>query len=130
MLKINNKEYQVTSSELKFVDSTYNKEKFFSILVKFNIELNKKSGYINFYIDRFKEKNIKNIENKKFMDLPTQLDSKINMIEIFDTNNFIDFIDSYVIVEFKNIINDKIEVNININDEKINLEYEGLISIK
>lgn len=130
MLKINNKEYQVTSSELKFVDSTYNKEKFFSILVKFNIELNKKSGYINLYIDRFKEKNIKNIENKKFMDLPTQLDSKINMIEIFDTNNFIDFIDSYVIVEFKNIINDKIEVNININDEKINLEYEGLISIK
>ena len=49
---------------------------------------------------------------------------------IFDTNNFIDFIDSYVIVKFKNIIDDKIEVNININDEKINLEYEGLISIK
>ena len=52
------------------------------------------------------------------------------MVEIFDTKNFIDFIDSDVIVEFKNIIDDKIETKINICDDKINLEYLGLIDIK
>ena len=130
MLKINNKEYKVISSKIKYVNSTHNKEKYFSILVNLNIELNGNNGYIKFYIDEFKDKNIKDIENKKFVDLPAKLDSKINMVEIFDTKNFIDFIDSDVIVEFKNIIDDKIETKINICDDKINLEYQGLIDIK
>ena len=104
MLKINNKEYKVISSKIKYVNSTHNKEKYFSILVNLNIELNGNNGYIKFYIDGFEKKNIKDIENKRFVDIPTKLDSKINMVEIFDTKNFIDFIDSDVIVEFKNII--------------------------
>ncbi len=130
MLKINNNEYNVISSEIKYVNSTYNKEKYFSILVNLDIELNGNKGYIKFYIDRFKDKNIKDIENKKFVDLPTKLDSKITMIEIFDTKDFINFIDSDVIVEFKNIISHKIETKINISYDKINIEYQGLIDIK
>ncbi len=130
MLKINNIEYDVVSSEIKYVDSVHNKEKYYSILVNINIELDGNSGYIRFYIDRFKNRDINNIKNKKFIDLPTNLDSKINMIEIFDTNNFIDFIDSKVIVDFKNVIDNKIETKIIINDESINLEYQGLLDIK
>ena len=129
MLKINNKKYKVISSKIKYANSTHNKEKYFSVFINVDIEFNKKAGYIKFYIDKFNKKDIKDIENKKFIDVPTKLDSKITMIEIFDTKNFIDFIDSDVIVEFKNIINDKIDTNININDEKINLEYQGLIDI-
>lgn len=130
MLKINNKKYKVVSSEIKYVNSEFNKEKWYSIYLNFNIELNGKNGYFKFYIDKFKDKDFNNIKNKKFIDLPTNFNSKINMIEIFDTNEFIDFIDSEAIVEFKNIINNKIETQIIINDEKIKLEYQGLIDIK
>lgn len=42
------------------------------------------------------------------------------MIEIFDTNEFIDFIESIVKLEFKTIQNNQIEVNLCINDEALN----------
>ena len=52
------------------------------------------------------------------------------MIEIFDTKNFIDFIDSEITVEFGRVIGDKIEAKIFINDELIKVEYQGLMNIK
>ena len=129
MLIINNKDYKIISSNIKYVNALYNKEKYYSIIVDMDIELNKEKGYIRFYIDKFKNNNIKNIENKKFIDLPTNLDSRINMIEINDTVRFIDFIDSEVIVEFNNIIDNKIETKIFINDDNIKLDYQGLVDI-
>ncbi|MBR6948749.1 MAG: hypothetical protein IKH54_01010 [Bacilli bacterium] len=129
MLIINNKDYKIISSNIKYVNALYNKEKYYSIIVDMDIELNKEKGYIRFYIDKFKNNNIKNIENKKFIDLPTNLDSKISMIEIFDTEKYIDFIDSEVIVEFNNIIDNKIETKIFINDDNIKLDYQGLVDI-
>ena len=52
------------------------------------------------------------------------------MIEIFDTTNFIDFIDSEVNLEFGNIDNNQIKMNLSINDNLIKLEYQGLLDIK
>ena len=78
----------------------------------------------------FDDNDIKIIENRKYIELPTQLNSKISMIEIYDTNNFIDFIDSEVNLEFGNIDNDRIEMKLNIDDELIKLEYKGLLNIK
>ena len=52
------------------------------------------------------------------------------MIEIFDTANFIDFIDSEVNLKFGNIYNNQIEMKLNINDELIKLEDKGLLNIK
>ncbi len=129
MLIINNKDYKIISSNIKYVNALYNKEKYYSIVVDIDIGLNKEKGYIRFYIDKFKNNNIKNIENKKFIDLPTNLDSRINMIEINDTEKYIDFIDSEVIVEFNNIIDDKIETKIFIDDDNIKLDYQGLLDI-
>ena len=130
MLKINNKEYKVLTSDLKYVDATDNSKKGYSILVSLDIELNKVKGYISFYVDFFKDKDFKNIKNRKYIELPTELNSKITMIEIFDTANFIDFIDSEVNLEFCNIYNNQIEMKLNINDELIKLEYKGLLNIK
>ena len=130
MLKINNKEYKVLTSDLKYVDATDNSKKGYSILVSLDIELNKVKGYISFYVDLFKDKDFKNIKNRKYIELPTELNSKITMIEIFDTANFIDFIDSEVNLEFGNIYNNQIEMKLNINDELIKLEYKGLLNIK
>ena len=130
MLKINDKEYKVLISEIKYASSMVNNQKGFTILVNIDLENEGIKGYISFYVDYFKEKTIKNIENKKYIDLPTELDSKISMIEIFDTKNFIDFIDSKVTVEFGRVIDDKIETKIFINDELIKVEYQGLMDIK
>ena len=130
MLKINDKEYKILTSEIKYASSTVNNQKGFTVLVNIDLEKDNIKGYISFYVDYFKEKTIKNIENKKYIDLPTELNSKISMIEIFDTKNFIDFIDSEVTVEFGRVIDDKIETKIFINDELIKVEYQGLMDIK
>lgn len=130
MLKINNKEYKVLTSEIKYVNATHNARKGYSILVSLDIELNNVKWYISFYVDFFEDKHFKNIKNRKYIELPTELNSKITMIEIFDTANFIDFIDSEVNLEFGNIYNNQIEMKLNINDELIKLEYKGLLNIK
>lgn len=69
MLRINNNEYKVLTSDLKYVDATYNSKKGYSILVSLDIELNKVKGYISFYVDFFKDcksqyKNVGKVENK------------------------------------------------------------------
>lgn len=129
MLKINNKECKILLSEIRFVSATYNKQKGYSILVKIDIELNDVKGYINFYVDFFNDNDFKNIENKEYNELPTELDSKITMIEIFDTKNFVDLIDSNVIVKFGKILDNKIEINVKIDDELIKLDYQGILDI-
>ena len=130
MLEINNNKYNVLSSQIKFVNAKYNKQKGYSILVTIDIELNGVKVYISFYVDFFNDNDFKNIENKEYNELPTKLDSKITMIEIFDTKNFVDFIDSNVIVKFGNILNNKIETNIKIDDKLIKLDYQEILDIK
>ena len=51
------------------------------------------------------------------------------MIEIFDTKNFVDFIDSNVIVKFGNILDNQIEIDLKIEDELIKLNYKGILDI-
>lgn len=130
MLKINNNEYNVLSSEIKYVNATHNTKKGYSILVSLDIELNGVKGYVSFYVDFFDVNDFKFIENKKYVELPTRLDPKISMIEIFDTKDFIDFIDSEVDLEFGNINNNQIEMKLDIDDDLIKLKYNGLLDIK
>ena len=130
MLKINNEECKILLSEIRFVNAKHNKQKGQSILVTSDIEVNGVKGYISFYVDFFNNNDFKNIENKEYIELPTKLDSKITMIEIFDTKNFVDFIDSNVIVKFGNILNNKIETNIKIDDKLIKLDYQEISDIK
>ena len=130
MLRINNNEYKVLNSEVKYVNATHNTKKGYSILVSLDIEFNNIKGYVSFYVDFFENNDFKNIENRKYVELPTELDSKITMVEIFDTNDFIDFIDSEVILEFGDIDNDKIKMVLSINDKLVKLEYQGLLNVK
>ena len=55
MLKINNNEYKILSSEIKYAQATYNNKKGYSILVSLDIELNNIKGYISFYVDFLKQ---------------------------------------------------------------------------
>lgn len=126
MLKINNEEYNVLSSEVRWVDATYNKRKGYSILVDIKLNHNGINGYINFYVDFFDNRDDNYIINKKYVELPSELNSKIDSVEIFDTNTFIDFIDSNVNLEFGNVKNNKIYMKLDINDELIKIEYKEM----
>lgn len=129
MLKINNEEYNVLSSEVRWVDATYNKRKGYSILVDIKLNHNGINGYINFYVDFFDNRDNNYIINKKYNEFPSELNSKIYSVEIFDTKTFIDFIDSNVTLEFGNIKDNKIYMKLDINDELIKIEYEEMTSI-
>ena len=126
MLKINNEEYNVLSSEVRWVDATYNKRKGYSILVDIKLNHNGINGYINFYVDFFDNRDDSYIINKKYNELPSELNSKIDSVEIFDTKTFIDLIDSNVTLEFGNIKDNKIYMKLDINDELIKIEYKEM----
>ncbi len=126
MLKINNEKYNILSSEVRWVDATYNKRKGYSILVDIKLNHNGINGYINFYVDFFDNRDNNYIINKKYNELPSELNSKIYSVEIFDTKTFIDLIDSNVTLEFGNIKDNKIYMKLDINDELIKIEYEEM----
>ena len=126
MLKINNEEYNVLSSEVRWIDATYNKRKGYSILVDIKLNHNGINGYINFYVDFFDNRDDNYIINKKYVELPSELNSKIDSVEIFDTKTFIDLIDSNVTLEFGNIKDNKIYMKLDINDELIKIEYKEM----
>ena len=130
MLKINNEKYNILSSEVRWVDATYNKRKGYSILVDIKLNHNGINGYINFYVDFFDNRDDNYIINKKYNELPSELNSKIDSVEIFDTKTFIDFLDSNVTLEFENIKDNKIYMKLDINDELIKIEYEGMADYK
>ena len=126
MLKINNEEYNILSSEVRWVDATYNKRKGYSILVDIKLNHNGINGYINFYVDFFDNRDDNYIINKKYVELPSELNSKIDSVEIFDTKTFIDLIDSNVTLEFGNLKDNKIYMKLDINDELIKIEYKEM----
>ena len=130
MLKINNKEYKVLSSEIKYVNATYNDLKGYSILVNIDIEYNTKKGYVSFYVDFFDNNLMQNMEGKVYKEIATDLYAKINLIEIFDGNEFFDFIESVVILKFGKIVGNTIEMEFNFDDKLINLGYKGILDIK
>lgn len=130
MLKINNEKYDILSSEVRWVDATYNKRKGYSILVDIKLNHNGINGYINFYVDFFDNRDNNYIINKKYNELPSELNSKIYSVEIFDTKTFIDLIDSNVTLEFGNIKDNKIYMKLDINDELIKIEYEEMTEYK
>lgn len=130
MLKINNEKYNILSSEVRWVDATYNKRKGYSILVDIKLNHNGINGYINFYVDFFDNRDNNYIINKKYNELPSELNSKIYSVEIFDTKTFIDLIDSNVTLEFGDIKDNKIYMKLDINDELIKIEYEEMAEYK
>ena len=130
MLKINNEEYNILSSEVRWVDATYNKRKGYSILVDIKLNHNGINGYINFYVDFFDNRDDNYIINKKYVELPSELNPKIYSIEIFDTKTFIDLIDSNVTLEFGNIKDNKIYMKLDINDELIKIEYKEMVKYR
>lgn len=130
MLKINDAEYNnITKETFIFSNAIYNKTIGYIPFINIEFVNDNIKGYINIDLDFNTTVDINNYVNKTIVDNPCNDKPKIGVIEIFDTKMFYDFIDSEVNISFKNILNNKIETKILINDENIKLEYNGYLEI-
>lgn len=120
MLKINNKNYEILQETIKFTKSKMNGKDGYSLLFAVDFK-NEIDGYLSFYIDFFEDKDFKKIENKSFTK------NKIKMFELFDTKNFIDYIDGNIVIKFGKISDNYIEVSLLVDDYAVTLEYDGLL---
>lgn len=118
MLKINNKDYEVFGETIKFTKTKINGKDGYSLLFAVDFK-NEIDGYLSFYIDFFEDKDFKKIENESFTK------DKIKMFELFDTRNFIDYIDGKIVIKFDKISDNYIEVLLLVDDYAVTLEYNG-----
>ncbi len=130
MFKLNNKEYEITLSKINFSNTEYNNKTGYSIYINLEFLINNNKGYINIGLDYFDNCNYNFLINKTYKDNPCNIPTSINYIEIFDTKMFYDFIDSDVSIRFGNIINNKIEMNLLVDDENIKIEYSDLVELQ
>ena len=129
MLEMNQQICEIRYSELRYVISLFNSKRFYSFLVDIEFTLQNEKGYISFYIGDFEEKNIKNIEEKEFFTNDYR-NSSIQLLEIYDTKNFIDDINGSIDVKFGRVVDNTIEINVVVEDEFVHLKYNGILTIK
>ena len=129
MLEMNQQICEIRYSELRYVTSLFNSKRFYSFLVDIEFTLQNEKGYISFYIGDFEEKNIKNIEEKEFFTNDYR-NSNIQLLEIYDTKNFIDDINGSIDVKFGRVVDNTIEINVVVEDEFVHLKYNGILIIK
>lgn len=121
MLKINNKDCEVTEETIKFTKSKINNKDGYSLLLSVDFY----DGYLTFYIDFFDKKDFKKIENKIFTK------EQIKIFELYSDKEFIDSIDGDIFLKFDNINNNHIKASLEVNDLDMALAYNGsLLLIK
>lgn len=128
MLKINGKEMNVISASVKYANSTYNKVSGYSPLLLIQFLNNGVKGYISFYFGFYQTNSYDNLKEKKIISNPTYIDAIIDCVEIFDTEKFIDFIDSEIVFTLGEITENKMKAHLKIDDE-IKVEFNGLLDI-
>ena len=128
MLRINDKQVEITKSTIKFANAIYNKVKGYTPSIDISFINNDKAGYISFFLDFYLNNSFDNIINKTFKSNPMNFEP-ISVIEIFDTINFYDNIDSDVTVTLGEIKNNKIDFKLIIDDSLIKIEYDGVLDI-
>lgn len=129
MLIINYEEYYLLLNEIKFINAKYNHLIGYSPLIQIEFMHNDTKGYITFYLGFYDTIDFNFLRNKRFKVNPSDIGAMINCVEIFDTNKFIDNIDSEMEISFGNIVDHKIEMKLIIDDNEIQLKYEGYLNI-
>ena len=129
MIKINNASYNVINSKVKYAQSTYNGYKGYAILVTLDIVKDEFKGYVSFYVDFFLNDDFKNIENKSYIENLNEYDSKVSMLEILTESDFTDYVHGKVFLNFGNIINKQINMDLRIDSKELKLDYHGLLDL-
>ena len=128
MLKIDDKEYEVTIQNIKICNFIDNFDKGYDIDIQ--IKFGKK-GFLNLSAGFEKDNNINNFINKEYIGNPYQVeDSQINFFEIFDDTKFLDTeIVNKIKLKIGNIVDNKIEASIELDDDLIKIRYYGNLDI-
>ena len=129
IIKINNTSYNVINSKVKYAQSTYNGYKGYAILVTMDIGKDEFKGYVSFYVDFFLNDDFKNIENKSYIENLNEFDSKVSMLEILAESDFTDYVHGKVFLNFGNIINKQINMDLRIDSKELKLDYHGLLDL-
>lgn len=129
IIKINNTSYNVINSKVKYAQSTYNGYKGYAILVTLDIGKDEFKGYVSFYVDFFLNNDFKNIENKSYIENLNEFDSKVSMLEILTESDFTDYVHGKVFLNFGNIINKQINMDLRIDSKELKLDYHGLLDL-
>lgn len=129
IIKINNASYNVINSKVKYALSTHNGYKGYAILVTMDIGKDEFKGYVSFYVDFFLNDDFKNIENKSYIENLNEFDSKVSMLEILAESDFTDYVHGKVFLNFGNIINKQINMDLRIDSKELKLDYHGLLDL-
>ena len=129
IIKINNTSYNVINSKVKYALSTHNGYKGYAILVTMDIGKGEFKGYVSFYVDFFLNDDFKNIENKSYIENLNEFDSKVSMLEILAESDFTDYVHGKVFLNFGNIINKQINMDLRIDSKELKLDYHGLLDL-
>ena len=129
IIKINNTSYNVINSKVKYALSTHNGYKGYAILVTMDIGKGEFKGYVSFYVDFFLNNDFKNIENKSYIENLNEFESKISMLEILTESDFTDYVHGKVFLNFGNIINKQINMDLRIDSKELKLDYHGLLDL-
>lgn len=131
MLYIDNKKLQIIKQTISAGNYSKNEEEGYNINIHLsfiNIET-KVKGYLDLDVGFENDSNINNFLNKKYKGNIFQFDDDI-YLEVFDMEKFLDSeIESDIIVELKDKIDNKIETILIVEDDLIKIKYTGFLNI-
>lgn len=132
MLKVNNIEAKIKTTEFKFSKYTYDGLPHgYCGFIQVTFEVNDNNGYFDFYIDNIMDQEITYYINKEYYCVPEDNHQEINYLEIFDTDTFYDIGCFYnkMKVKFGDINNNKIKMNLIIDEEVVSLYFDDYVDI-
>ena len=132
MLKINQKKMNLLKQTIKIGRFTKNSIKGYDININLIFENNNKKGYLNLSAG-FENNNIITLFiNKEYRGIPFDgnINNEINFFEIFDTEKFFDTeIENEIKLTIENIVDNRIKVIIVLNDDLIDISFNGFLDI-
>lgn len=130
MLLINNKEFEITSEELKINEFINNGINGYCINLELKFKINDKIGYLNLSAGFQRNANICEFINKEYIGKPfDKKGNQINNFEVFDTNNFYDTeIESDITFKLKTALDDKIDVEFEVKDKLLEIKFNDCLN--
>ncbi|MCH5167108.1 MAG: hypothetical protein J1F35_04360 [Erysipelotrichales bacterium] len=130
MLIIDDKEFEITESEIKVGSLTVNGDKGYDITIGLKFTYNNITGYLHLDAGFEKSDDIKTFVNREYIGIPFENDNQYIYFEIFDTEKFLDTqIESKITLKISEIFDNKVRVIIKLNDDFISLKYDDFIGI-
>lgn len=127
MLMINGEKVQILETYFKISKKNFSENYYGNLSVTF--QLHNKKGYFQFFVDSPKNEDFNYYVNKSYQCVPDLDKNNINDIEIYDTNEFYDYLDNEMFLSFGNIENNQIQVSILIHEEYIVIDFNDKINL-